>query len=585
MALTAHIVDKMTELICPNCGTSNSPDKGFCQSCHANLAFRNTKEGFTDNAIPESEDNQSPTGGDYPGFEDESIETPEDNNNLDDLFKEETEKAEIDINAFADSESGEEDGISDDSQYRDPLPDWLVDLTSEEVGKDEERVLKDPEIDEDEQGLNNLEKEFSAWLSEIEKDDDGDIGEEEAKEPVEEIADEPELEQVELPEWLEAMRPVELVAPPFRSRDEANELLEGRGPLAGIWGVLPSEPDSAREGEPKSTSVALQVSDNHRVNADLLKGMLGEKWESKPLASSRVFASQDYIRWIIALILFAAIIWALITSSQEQNPRSLSTPNEVVSVYNLINGLTVGDRVLVAFEYDPGLSPELDAAAAPVVDHLLLRGVYLTMVSTSPIGPLLGERFLTFTQVDHTLRTNRNYVNLGYIPASTAGLISFSQNPRRTLPFTIESEPAWGDANQKALLPLQGIYQVSDFTLVVVIVDQPEVARAWIEQVLPHLQAGLERTPLVMVSSAQAEPLIRPYYEAIPKQIQGLVTGLAGGTSYTSLTRRDSLPLIYWEAFGTGLIIAALLITIGGIVNISISLFPRQINDEGEGLE
>jgi hypothetical protein len=60
---------------------------------------------------------------------------------------------------------------------------------------------------------------------------------------------------------------------------------------------------------------------------------------------------------------------------------------------------------------------------------------------------------------------------------------------------------------------------------------------------------------------------------------------LKGGISYASLTRRDSQSFDYWESFGTGLIVAALLITVGGVITVYINLFTRQKPDEGEELE
>jgi hypothetical protein len=70
---------------------------------------------------------------------------------------------------------------------------------------------------------------------------------------------------------------------------------------------------------------------------------------------------------------------------------------------------------------------------------------------------------------------------------------------------------------------------------------------------------------MLMVISAQAEPMILPYYAS--GQVKGLVTGLAGGESYGQIfARPDSTPGLaekYWNSFGVGTLVAEVLIVIG----------------------
>lgn len=92
--------------------------------------------------------------------------------------------------------------------------------------------------------------------------------------------------------------------------------------------------------------------------------------------------------------------------------------------------------------------------------------------------------------------------------------------------------------------------------------DSADTARVWIEQAGPMLG----NTPMAMVISAQAEPMVRPYLDS--GQIKGLVTGLAGGKAYEQSLQRPGLGSIYWNAFSAGLCSAELLIGIGGLLGI-----------------
>jgi hypothetical protein len=299
----------------------------------------------------------------------------------------------------------------------------------------------------------------------------------------------------------------------------------------------------------------MHLSRRQKEQVALLRKMLATEEDAAPVNLPAAVVSQRLVRWGIAIILFFASLLPIITGSQQL---SLPIPaHEIQEVSQLVGGLPPGTPVLLAFDYEPGLSGEMDAAASAVVDHLMARGVSLALVSTSPIGPVLAEHFVQKIQVKHRYLPGKQYLNLGYIPGGSVGLLSFASLPQRTLPYTIDGKRAWENT------PLQNVKKLSDFTLVVVIVDDPETARNWIEQVQPFLGV----TPLVMVISAQAEPMIRPYYEGSPRQIQGMVVGLTGGSAYERMTGLEGLGRAYWDAFGIELFLAVAIILVGAMVS------------------
>jgi hypothetical protein len=67
--------------------------------------------------------------------------------------------------------------------------------------------------------------------------------------------------------------------------------------------------------------------------------------------------------------------------------------------------------------------------------------------------------------------------------------------------------------------------------------------------------------------------MIRPYYDS--GKIQGLVTGLAGGAAYENKIGRSGLASQYWDAFSLSLLVATLLILVGGLVNAGLSIQAR----------
>jgi hypothetical protein len=77
-----------------------------------------------------------------------------------------------------------------------------------------------------------------------------------------------------------------------------------------------------------------------------------------------------------------------------------------------------------------------------------------------------------------------------------------------------------------------------------------------------------------MVVSAQAEPLIRPYYDS--GKIQGMVAGLAGGAAYENKRGVSGLASESWDALSAALLVTTIILLIGGLVNASLASMARK---------
>lgn len=399
--------------------------------------------------------------------------------------------------------------------------------------------------------------------------------------PIEEVEDTGEavkdtgLAQADLPSWLQAMRPVEAVAPAASELpDERDQNVESAGPLAGIKGALKAEVDITALHKPGSFGLKLDVSDMQRARAEMLQELIQKETEAKPVPPRSVMSSQRILQIIIAFTLILAILSTLIIDS----PIAIipGYPIETGAVSEIINSLSNADRVLVAVDYQPSFSGEMDAAGSTVLDHLMLRGVSLAFVSSHPSGPLQAERLVALVnqRYGHTYG-DAQISNLGYISGGRAGILAFANNPRLLTPVTLDTgtNPWEGGA-------LQGITQASDFSLAIVMTESPDTARLWIEQFQPQLGAK----PLIMVLSTQAEPIVRPYYEGSPQQVQGFVGGTAGAAAYESLLGRVGLARGRWGAYSLGVLATCLLILVGAIINAfpAITGRVRKSNSGGD---
>jgi hypothetical protein len=341
---------------------------------------------------------------------------------------------------------------------------------------------------------------------------------------------------------------------------------ETAGPLAGLTGLLSADRGVSRLPGQATRPLHLKVTANQRLHADLLHNLVEMEGQPQPLPKRPGMVSQRAQRWAIALALILAVLWPLLTNGNTMVPEGAYS-EEVAELNRLVSQLPPEAKVLVAFDYEPAFAPEVEAVSTPVLDHLMLRGAYLALVSTSPIGPILAERLLSGPLADHGYMRGEQYINLGFIPGGAAGLLSLVEAPERTLPYTIEGVAAWSTDQSPALPPLEGIESLEDFSLVLVLVDDPDLARVWIEQVSPRLSEGENPITLAMATSAQAEALLQPYYQSNPRQLHGFASGLRAGAAYARMTGRESAASGYWGAFGVGLFVVAVVLVIGAVLH------------------
>lgn len=379
------------------------------------------------------------------------------------------------------------------------------------------------------------------------------------------------LRPAELPDWLQAMRPVGVAGV---SAPEEDGQVPGAGPLAGLRNVLPAEPDISQTQKPPMYSIRMEVSDLHQAHTEILQNLLAAEGQPRPIPGRPAISSLSVLRVAIAALLMLAILAALITGVPAAS--TPLPPAEVISLVKLVEGLPQGAPVLLAVDYEPGLSGEMDALTSSVVAHLARKGAFITLVSTVPTGPVQAEHLLA--QVSRSAAVAAappQSANLGYIAGGPTGLLGFAQAPRQILPQALNGDRVWSAP------PLQSVNRLADFRLVLFATENPDTARAWIEQVRPALNG---RTPLVALVSAQAEPLVRPYYAAHPAQLEALVGGLAGGAAYESATRQAGPASRLWGPFNLGMLVAGLLMFVAIVFNLfTVRLAGRKETARSEG--
>jgi hypothetical protein len=370
---------------------------------------------------------------------------------------------------------------------------------------------------------------------------------------------EKKIEKAYLPAWLASLRPVQSVTPAAVAAEQEPEA-EDHGILAGIKGTLPASRSSQQVKESHAFASELHLSPAQRRNVDLLRLLLqSEDDDSQAIVEKQVGrGNHKLLRLLVTvLVLLSVLIPIFSPGMRGVTPALYST--ELVDTLSIIQTLPENKPVLITAHFEAGLAGELNWTAQPVLSHLVARGIPLALSSTNVSGFAILRKMVSDAAGEGAeYPLNEKVVDLGYLPGGTIGLGALVSEPLAALPFTTDIQPV------AEVDVLKGVNTLSDFGALLLITDNPDVARSWIEQIGRN---STQVTTLAVVS-AQAAPLVQPYYAS--GQVDGIVSGVGGALSYELLRAVPGTASSKFGIYQVALLSAAVLILAGGIISTLI---------------
>jgi hypothetical protein len=259
-----------------------------------------------------------------------------------------------------------------------------------------------------------------------------------------------------------------------------------------------------------------------------------------------------------------ALLQDIVGSQVFPSPAMSAGHTQIENFVKLVDSLPADATVLVVADYQPGFAGEIEPAAGPVMSQLMAKNIHLAFISTSTTGSYMAERLLHKYTQKYPYEAGVQYVNFGYLPGGAGGIQVFAEQPAATVGGAL-----WNAGVLKSVNG-ENAAKLSDFSAVLVLTDNPDTGRLWIEQAQPFL----DKKPMLMVISAQAEPMVRPYLAS--GQVTGMVSGLEDGVLYEGLTSNPGQARSYWDAFGVAVLVAELMIVIGGIWSLTAGILARR---------
>jgi hypothetical protein len=381
---------------------------------------------------------------------------------------------------------------------------------------------------------------------------------EEVSPPVaaEEALEVEELAQAEIPAWLQELRP--------REAEEGVagvlgviEAVETTGLLAGIRGVLPTEPIvSGPHKAPPAPTAAVTVGPEQ---ANLFREIITQ--EPVPVAEliaprrARIWGG--VLRRLIYLLIALAVIVPLFGGGGWFGEAELPS-GAATDFYNAIQNLPSNSVVLLAFDYDPSTAAEMDRLAEPILWHLMDRKVRLMAVSLLPTGPAVAGNLLDRVAGEHgEYQYGQNYVNLGYIPGQAAAPSELASDLRALVPQDYQQRKSLGE-----LPATQDVNGIQDVSLIIELAAQQRTLQWWIEQV-----GSQHQVEIMAAVSAAVEPTATPYHNS--GQLVGLISGLPSAAQYEMKTNKwPSLAIASVDAQSVAHLAIVALVVLGSLASL-----------------
>jgi len=566
----------MEKLICPECGEFNEIGAAHCRTCDASLA--EVKPSIIpDQDQPEDDDfgHLPEAENDLPGLlhalkQDGDIDEGEDA-----AIEEQVPRSQESMNIF------DSDDVEDEQ-----IPDWLERIrqrASEEtdsVGEITQKIFTAKEQLAAGEEDRSKDEDFESWIARLrEKDRDtaagkppedqeigADVGEtaeagsdwlskirEQQGAPDESKIPEPEPDPDQsgdsLLQWLVALEDDK--GKP-RSNEEKSPEAEpnGTGEDTSQIRVSPQKPDLGMTqpievGGPDGEEVVppkLKIGREEQIQTDKLTAAIADERAPRPVRKSDMGQSSWLIRIIIAVVLIGGLSLSLFIGGRPRLPQGLLQAHNA-ALLEEIAAIPEEAALLLVFDYQAGYAGEIEMVAQPVLGSIIETGPELFVLSSKPSGVLLYQKLINQMNPDEDLSVN----DLGYYPVPAYGAFGVAN----------QNMAAW----ESDYLPEAGrsLPAAQDLGGIFILSDSAESAIGWIQQ----LSTLMPETPLHLLVTAQAGPMLMPYWES--GQVDGFASGLPEAAAFENELEIEGGAVTRWRAYQTGVLIMIVLLVLGAV--------------------
>ncbi|OQY26709.1 MAG: hypothetical protein B6244_12805 [Candidatus Cloacimonetes bacterium 4572_55] len=201
----------------------------------------------------------------------------------------------------------------------------------------------------------------------------------------------------------------------------------------------------------------------------------------------------------------------------------IGSTKPVRDVYDHIEKLPPGSKVLVSCDYDPGSMPELFPMNIAVFKHLFDRGMKVYTTELWPAAPPLVENAWRETGGAMGKKYGTDFVNLGFKSGGEVVIVRMGTSIPELYP-----EDYYGTRISKIPM-MEGIRDIQSFDFIMNISAGYPGTREWVQQIVSRYNMDLASG-----CTAVSAPEYYAYHQS--GQILGLLGGMKSAAEYEKLT-------------------------------------------------
>lgn len=231
-------------------------------------------------------------------------------------------------------------------------------------------------------------------------------------------------------------------------------------------------------------------------------------------------------RWIFLLMGLSVAIPILLGLQFPEKPSQLAR-----NVFEEVESLQPGDKVLMAWDFDPSTEGELGPMATAFARHCCEKKVKMYFLTLLPVGPQMVEN-----TIENVIRKDfpelvygEDYVNLGF-KSGYEGVIKVIVTDLRGL-YTTDAR----GTNIDQIPMCKDMENVQEMDLIVNVSGAYPGTKEWVQYAVTPYP---DKIKMVAGCTGVQAPLLYPY---IPEQLSGLLGAIKGAAEYESLVVKNYL--------------------------------------------
>jgi hypothetical protein len=229
-------------------------------------------------------------------------------------------------------------------------------------------------------------------------------------------------------------------------------------------------------------------------------------------------------RRIIFLIVGLSVLIPLLKPEWIDLPIRPTPESQIV--FDEINKLNAGDKMLLSFEYSPSTKPEIHPMAIAILKHLYAKNIQVYGFALWPDGNFMSTEAFSEVSDDYDKKYGVDYVNLGYKPGGEA-VIKGIASDIRTL-YTVDLQ----GTSINDIPMMKDVVNIEDFDFVFSLSAGYPGSKEWVQYACDP-----NNIPLSTGCTSIQVTDIMPYVEN--DQIRGILAGMPGAAEYESLVEAE----------------------------------------------